>query len=203
MTKIVLIRPGATDFDIQGRIQGQLDIPLSADGEAEIRGVIPQLKSRALEVIYCSPGEPARRTAELIGDELELRIKELAEFENLNLGLWQGMLVDEVKHKQPKVYRQWLEQPESVCPPGGETIAQAQVRVEAGLQRIYRKIKDGVVGLVVPEPLASLVRARLEGGGLGDLWRAGVLEHGHWQFIDSKQPVASEKVVFRGTAVGN
>ncbi len=46
--------------------------------------------------------------------------------QNLNLGLWQGMQVAEVRHKQPKVYRQWQEQPENVCPPDGEMIEQGR-----------------------------------------------------------------------------
>ena len=42
----------------------------------------------------------------------------------MNHGLWQGMIIDEVKRKQPKVYKQWQEHPENVCPPEGEMLAQ-------------------------------------------------------------------------------
>ena len=53
--------------------------------------------------------------------------------QNLNQGLWQGMLVEDVRHKQPKVYRQWQEQPENVCPPEGEMLEQADERVRAAM----------------------------------------------------------------------
>jgi probable phosphoglycerate mutase len=102
---------------------------------------------------------------------------------NLDHGLWQGLLVEEVKRKQPKVYRQWQEQPESVCPPGGEMVADAQERVRTALTKILKKHKEGTVGLVVPEPLASLVRAYLEQGEVGDLWQAGA-RHGTWEVIE-------------------
>ena len=39
-----------------------------------------------------------------------------------------GMLVEEVKQKQPRVYRQWLEHPETVCPPEGETVVRDKLR---------------------------------------------------------------------------
>ena len=53
--------------------------------------------------------------------------------QNLNLGLWQGMQVSEVRYKQPKVYRQWQEQPENVCPPEGEMIEQAEQRIRTAM----------------------------------------------------------------------
>jgi len=93
------------------------------------------------------------------------------------------MLIEEVKQKQPRVYRQWQEQPESVCPPQGETIDHARERVAAGMAKLLKKHKDGVVGLVVPEPLASLVREYLCHEELGDLWQANC-EHGRWMVID-------------------
>ena len=89
--------------------------------------------------------------------------------QNFNLGLWQGMKIGDVRHKQPKVYRQWQEQPENVCPPEGEMIEQAQERIAAAMTRLLRKHKDGVIGLVIPEPLASLVRAAFQARRIGRL----------------------------------
>ena len=56
--------------------------------------------------------------------------------------------------------------------------------LERELAKISRKHKDDVVGLVVPEPLASMVRAKLRSDELGDLWRAAQ-EHGNWELIDA------------------
>ena len=50
MLQIVLIRPGSTDYDVQGRIQGSLDIPLSEQGLAEAAAVAEQLRGKGLEV---------------------------------------------------------------------------------------------------------------------------------------------------------
>ncbi len=61
----------------------------------------------------------------LIGAALKLKPKTLERLQNLDHGLWQGMLIEEVKRKQPKVYKQWQEQPENVCPPEGEMLAAA------------------------------------------------------------------------------
>ena len=183
MIRIVLIRPGATDFDEQRRIQGTLDIPLSAKGNLEVARAIEHLQDAGMEALYCSECEPARETAEAIANATGLRIKNLDNMQNLNHGLWQGMLVDEIKRKHPKVYRQWQEQPENVCPPEGETIDGARARVRAALKKLLKRHKDGVIGLVVPEPLASLVRSYLQGSEVRDLWPPSE-DHGSWEVIE-------------------
>jgi len=182
MSQVVLILPGATDYELQGRIHGDLDIPLCDEGREEVQRVSRELQDLGIEVIYTSCCSSAVQTAETIGKALGVKVKKLENLENLDHGLWQGLLIDEVKQKQPRVYRQWQEQPESVCPPEGETIDHARTRMEAALAKVLKKHKDDVFGLVVPEPLASLVREHLGESELGDLWRA-TCEHGRWGLI--------------------
>ncbi|MCH8909046.1 MAG: histidine phosphatase family protein, partial [Candidatus Heimdallarchaeota archaeon] len=74
-----------------------------------------------------------------------------------------------MKRKHPKVYKQWQDRPESVCPPKGETLESAAARVHTALLKIVRKHKQGTIALVVPEPLARLVRTQLNDSALGNL----------------------------------
>src|SRR5262249_22184319 len=53
-----------------------------------------------------------------------------------------------------------------------ETVATVHERTEDVLEKLARKHRSGTIVLVATEPLASFVRQRLEGGALGDLWRA-------------------------------
>lgn len=182
MSQVVLILPGATDYELQGRIQGDLDIPLCEEGREEVQRVARELQDLGLDVVYSSCCSSAAQTAEGIAKALGIKTKKLDNLENLDHGLWQGLLIDEVRQKQPKVYRQWQEHPESCCPPEGETIEHARNRIETVLAKLLKKHKDGVFGLVVPEPLASLVREYLGEAELGDLWEA-TCEHGRWSLI--------------------
>lgn len=170
MFEILLIRPGSTDYDQQGRVQGTLDVPLSEAGRDEVNAIVEQLRRDRPEVIYYSPVQSAEETAEAIGQALDVRTRCLDKLQNLDHGLWQGMLIDDVKVKQPKVYRQWLDKPETVCPPEGETVSEARKRAEEVLYKLLKKHQEGVVGLVVPEPMASIVRQALMHDELHDLW---------------------------------
>ena len=183
MLTVILIRPGSTDFDEQGRIQGTLDVPLNEHGGAEVARLAGELRDRGLETIYHSACSSAQQTAEALAGALELKPKRVENLQNLDHGLWQGMRVEEVKRKHPKVYRQWQEQPDSICPPEGETLEAARARVQAVLRKVLRKHREGVIGIVVPEPLARLVRCQLNHSELGNLWTAGE-EHGRYEVIE-------------------
>jgi phosphoserine phosphatase len=192
MLTIVLIRPGSTDYDVQERILGSLDIPLNEKGLAEAAETAKQLCNKGIEVIFTPDSQPSLQTAEIIIKLLQIRLKKVERLENHNQGLWQGMLVEDVRHKQPKVYRQWQEQPEIVCPPEGEMLSEADERVRNAIVKIIKRRKEGVIGLVLPEPLLSLARRFLTHQALGDLWKA---PNGHGRFevlsVDVEETLAA------------
>lgn len=172
MLNIALIRPGSTDYDVQQRIQGSLDIPLNEQGIAEAAQTAELLRGKDLETVYAPVSQPAMQTAEILAKTLGIKLKKVERLQNLHQGLWEGMLIEDVRHKQPKVYRQWQEQPEIVCPPEGEMLGEADDRVRTALVKLLKRHKEGVIGLVLPEPLLSLARRFLTHGELGDLWKA-------------------------------
>ena len=140
--------------------------------------------------IYVSESEPAVQTAEAIAEALDVKCRKSDHLRNLDHGLWQGMAIDEIRLKQPKVYRQWQDAPECVCPPQGETLEAADERVQSAMIKIMKRHKEGIVGLVVSEPLASLVRSYLTQGQLGDLWQA-TQAHGDWELLSPTPAGAS------------
>lgn len=188
MLKIFLVRPGSTDYDEQGRIQGTLDVPLNRQGDNEVARLAGELQDRGISAVYCSQCRPALQTAEALASALDCKLKPLENMQNLNHGLWQGMKVDEVRRKQPSVFKQWQEEPECVCPPQGETLQTARERVDAALAKLLKKNKQGAIALVIPEPLGRLVRQQLTQSELGNLWTAS-LDRGRFETIDV-QPAA-------------
>lgn len=156
-----VIRPGETEFDEQDRLQGALNLPLSDRGNAQVEDIVEALRGTDLEVIYASPTEPALHTARRLAEELDLPLKVLDRLANLDLGLWQGLSRAEIRQKQPRVYRQWEEAPESVCPPQGELSEDAIERVQRALRKPLRSGRSYAV--VVSEPLATLVSCILRG----------------------------------------
>ena len=104
--------------------------------------LVDALRDQPIAAIYASPCQSADQTAEALAHALDLKVKTVDKLQNLDQGLWQGMLVSDVKSKQPKVYRQFQEQPETVCPPQGETLCTAKQRVSAALAKLLKKHKS-------------------------------------------------------------
>ena len=183
MLRIVLVRPGATEFDEQGRIKGTLSIPLSDQGSIQASSAARGLSAQRIDAVYTSPCQAALQSAETLADSQGVKLKRMDRLQNLNQGLWEGKLIDEVRQRQPKVYRKWQEDPETICPPEGEMIDSARQRCETALNKLVKKHRQGIVALVAPEPLASVIRASLVGTRLGDLWKAEG-DCGSWEMID-------------------
>lgn len=192
MVRFVLIRPGTTDFDDQGRIKGNLDIPLNAKGASEAARTGQELAALGIECVYTSPCESAVQTAESVARSIGVRVRKVDRLANLDHGLWQGKRIEEVRQKQPKVYRMWQDHPETVCPPEGESLSSAQGRVQAALEKLRKRHRTGVVALVVPEPLLTLLSSQLRHIDIGDLWKAECT-CGSWEIVevDGRRPVAS------------
>lgn len=161
MTQIVLIRPGATVYDEQNRVQGVLDVPLSDRGWAEVAELAGKLEGADLAALYCGPSENALRTAEAVGKALGLRPRRVEELRNLDQGLWQGLQVEEIKRRHLKVFRQWIEDPCTVSPPHGEPVAGAIERIKQALKPLIKRHKDEVIGLVACEPIAQFIACTL------------------------------------------
>lgn len=155
MPNVVVIRPGCTDYDEQHRIQGSLDLPLNQRGHDQVDALVGRLSSVPIDVIYSAPSEPSLSTATALGESFGVAVKELDGIRNLDQGLWEGMTHEEVRRKFPRVYKQWQDSPESICPPQGEPVSDALNRIRQSLQKPLKK-KDAIA-IVASEPLATLV----------------------------------------------
>lgn len=198
MLRIVLVRPGCTDFDQQGRIKGTLNIPLCQDGSRQAAEMAEQLARFEFDAVYSAPCRSAQQTAEVIAAERRLKVKAIEELHNVDHGLWHGKLINEVKQTQPRLYRQGQDHADTICPPQGEPIAVGRERVRRALRRILKKHRSGELCLVVPEPLASLVDSELQHRELSDLWECEC-DQGGWRAYDIV-PEPSSEFSFRGLA---
>ena len=190
LTRVLIIRPGATEFDDQGRMKGSLDMPLSDLGEKQIQTLAEALADVPIRTIYCAPCESARVTAETLAQEnavsgRDIRIKVIDAFKNVDHGLWHGKLVDEVRRNHPRVYRQGVEHPDEFCAPGGEEFADAKARVKKAVKKCVRKGRDEMIALVVPDPMASVITSILSGEAMESLWQHEI-DSASWQIVETE-----------------
>ena len=185
MAQIVLIRPGCTEFDEQHRIQGNLDLPLSTGGRQQVEQLLADLSHVEIDWLFSSPCEPARSTAEALGATRGLPVREVEGLYNVNLGLWQGLKVDDVRRKHPKVFKQWQDSPEAICPPEGETLAEAVARVRKALEKPLKK--KGNLAIVAADPLAAIICMVVRGLTLESIPAVCQGACGSWEILSDNQ----------------
>lgn len=167
MCQVVLIRAGATIYDEQNRVQGILDIPLSESGQGEVarmaQALAESLNGSPLSALYCGPGENVIRNRGNRWENLGGAPKRIDDFRNLDQGLWQGLQIDDIRRRNTKLFRQWIEDPATICPPQGETVESAMGRIKAAFRPLLKRHHDEAIGLVVGEPLVKMVLCYLKG----------------------------------------
>jgi broad specificity phosphatase PhoE len=167
---LVVIRAGVTDYEVQGRIRGSLDVPLCDAGTAQAAAAAALVADAPPAALYTAESLCAVETGRIIGRRIGLKPRVIPGLHNLDQGLWQGLLVEEIRRRQPRLYRQWQDNPWAVAPPEGELLEEACERVEEALEKLLRRHGDGRVALVVPDPLDRIVGWILAGESMGDLW---------------------------------
>ncbi len=144
--------------------------PLSKQGKIRVQKMAAQLTDHHISAIYAGPGEAEQQTAKLLAEAIRAKVRTRKNLMELDYGLWQGLTLDQIKHRQPKVYRQWTTSPASVRPPGGELLEEAQQRVCKSVKNIIKKHKSGPHGLVLRPVVLGLFRCRLAGEPTENLW---------------------------------
>jgi broad specificity phosphatase PhoE len=91
VTTLLLVRHGETDWNADGRLQGQTDRPLSDYGRRQARQLADELAGEELEAIYASDLSRARETAEIVGKRLGLPVQLDPGLREKDWGSWEGL----------------------------------------------------------------------------------------------------------------
>ncbi|HVI58511.1 MAG TPA: histidine phosphatase family protein [Luteimonas sp.] len=139
--KILLARHGETQWNAEGRYQGQEDIALSPVGEAQARALGGRLREVRIDRAIASPLSRARRTAELaLGEARVPMLSTDPGLMEIAHGSWEGLLAAEIRERDPDRLLAWRDAPHEVLMPGGESLQHvfdrawpALLRASAGL----------------------------------------------------------------------
>jgi broad specificity phosphatase PhoE len=122
---IVFVRHGQTELNRGGRLQGRLDVPLSALGSRQAAALGTGFASEPVTRVYSSPLQRARDTAAAIAGRhgLDVDVDDL--LVELDYGEWDGRALGDVP---PRDWEAWRTDP-GFAPPGGERLIDVTARV--------------------------------------------------------------------------
>jgi alpha-ribazole phosphatase len=170
MTELLLIRHGETDWNVEGRYQGQSDVPLNDRGRAQAKKLSAQLEGTQLDAIYSSDLARAKDTAEILAEVTGAPLVLDPRLREIHQGLWEGMLFQDIQQKYAEAFDRRKQDPLKVAPPEGETVGQLRARVLAALKDILQTHPHGRVALVSHGLSLALIRVEMKELPIDQVW---------------------------------
>ncbi|MCX5497377.1 histidine phosphatase family protein [Kaistia dalseonensis] len=143
MPIIVFIRHGETDWNVEGRFQGQRDIPLNARGRGQARrngltlaDIMPETKDFDF---VASPLGRTRETMEIVRGAMGLDpslYRQDPTLKEITFGQWEGFTGPELKALFPERVHEREADKWDFVPPGGESYAMLSMRIKGWLDGI-------------------------------------------------------------------
>jgi probable phosphoglycerate mutase len=159
---IYLIRHGESSYNVEHRLQGQSDEPvLSARGREHAQSVAAAMAALPIEAIYSSPLRRALETARPVAEALKLSVVTDDRLKEINIGVFQGVLVSEIGERYPHETASWRSQDPDFRIPGGESRRELMRRSEAALRAVrdteYHQVAIFAHGGVLAAALKALL----------------------------------------------
>ncbi|MGD0779190.1 MAG: histidine phosphatase family protein [Dehalococcoidales bacterium] len=148
MLEIILVRHGETEYNASETFRGRADVPLNETGLKQAKLLGEYLAAEKINVVYSSPLQRAASTAEAIATPQKLEIKLVENLNDIDCGEWQGLTLKEVKERHEDIYQDWLDTPEQVRIPGGESLEDVRCRALPFVQDAVTRCREGKIVLV-------------------------------------------------------
>lgn len=137
-TRIILIRHGETDWNVQARIQGHIDIALNALGEWQATQLGQALVHESLSCVYSSDLKRAHHTAKLLahGHSSPLAHHVVKDLRERHFGDFEGLTWGQLEDLHPSQAQSWKSRDPHWQPPCGESLNQFTERIKSCLDLI-------------------------------------------------------------------
>lgn len=138
-TRLCIVRHGETAWNAEHRVQGQLDIPLNAIGQAQAVAASKVLSREKFDVIYASDLSRARQTAQPVADFLSREILLEKDLRERHYGIFERLTYAEVKVRYPEDYARFEAREPDYAFRTGESLTAFSTRCIAVLSRIVQR----------------------------------------------------------------
>ncbi len=126
---LYLIRHGQTEWNLEGRLQGGKDSPLTAQGKRQAEAVAASLGKAPPDLILASPLGRAKKTAGIIAKALGIPVEDDVRLGELRFGRAEGLTLKEIDRRWPDFRAEREGDKWHVHWPEGESYQDADARI--------------------------------------------------------------------------
>ena len=165
--RLTLVRHGETDGQSSIRYYGRTDVPLSPLGRAQMERVRAVLAGHRFAAVYTSTLSRASEAARIISDAAGgtvLTPMRIAGFDEIDFGEWEGLTVEEIRDRYPRLYTEWAAQRGGdFTYPSGESTRGFRERVARALREVLARAPSGELLFVLHKGVIRCILAELLG----------------------------------------
>lgn len=145
MKTIYLVRHGEISATKPRRFVGRTELPLTPHGKEQIGSLGQVLAGHSFDRLICSPLSRCQESGNILGEAIGSTIETENELSEIDLGVWEGMTVAEVKSKYPGEYEKRGDNLPEYRPEGGESFSDLQSRVWAAMLKIVEATQSASI----------------------------------------------------------
>lgn len=175
--KVYITRHGETEWNIQGRIQGCLDSPLTEEGVLGAERLANAISVKDIDIIISSPLMRAYRTAKIAVRDLNIPVVTRDSFREINCGEFQGYGFQEVWEVYSELKDEIKSDPYNFKYPGGESLKEFNERVISGFEAILEEYKDNNILIVGHGGSIKCITSYITKEGDSKTWFANVVDN--------------------------
>ena len=140
----LLVRHGETNWNRDGRFQGQIDIPLNENGHRQAAQAGDFLIGVKIDAAVSSSMKRPKETAEgVLKHHADVMLETTEQLWEISHGEWEGLLESEIDSGYPGMLSQWQSNPETVQMTGGENLEDVWRRAKKGWADIVKTYSEG------------------------------------------------------------
>lgn len=148
VTRILAIRHGETAWNVDNRIQGQLDVPLNPTGRWQAERLAEALADEDIAIVYSSDLARARQTAEAVAARGARTLVDDIGLRERAFGIFEGRTWSEIEAGWPAESERWRRRDPAFGPEGGEALASFYQRCVATATRLAERHPGETIALV-------------------------------------------------------
>ncbi|MFD1851601.1 histidine phosphatase family protein [Oceanobacillus bengalensis] len=178
MLNLYFVRHGETEWNVQNRLQGQLDSRLTSNGIQSARLLARKLEATKFESVISSSSKRAVHTAELLIGNRPLSFRTDEHLLEINLGSWQGKTVEEIKKMDPHNYNCYFHHPNLYMRNENETenFIDVKERLEAFLKTMQKTYQSGNLLIVTHGMVIKVLQMMCKSNSIKQLWDPPAIE---------------------------
>jgi alpha-ribazole phosphatase len=186
--RLILVRHGETNENAAKRYLGHYDAELNQKGQQQVMSLSETLKrteTQPITAIFSSDLVRAVESAQVIGNEFQLRPIPIFALRELDFGDFDSKTYEEIRQKDSERLEKWILDPYMIAPPNGETLMQLGKRVDDWLETILTTEKPtGTIVIVSHGGPIRWFLSKWVKGDLNEFWNVEGLGHGKAMVIE-------------------